>query len=279
VAISRPSGSRTRLAVLVLASVTLLTAGLRDVPVVRDVREGAASVFAPVEGAADTVTRPFRNAWRGVTDYEELRDENERLRERLDAGGGSEASEVRRTDAEEQLAELSAALDLPYAGEVPTVAARVVSGPRSNFSHAVQIDKGRDDGLAVGMPVVTASGLVGRVSQASGSEATVQLLTDPDFQVGVRLAGTPELGTARGRGRDEPLTADTAIDQDAEIADGSGLVTSGVDRSAYPPGIPVGRVTSTRPGSGGLALDLVIEPLADVDNLSYVSVMRWEPPE
>ena len=41
-------------------------------------------------------------------------------------------------------------------------------------------------------------------------------------------------------------------------------------------GIPVGKVTSTRQGSGGLALDLVIEPLADIDNLSYVSVMRWE---
>jgi rod shape-determining protein MreC len=278
-AIPRPSGSRTRLAVLVLASVTLLTVGLRDAPVVRDVREGAATVLSPVEGAADAVTRPFRNAWHGITDYEDLRDENEQLREQLDAAGASESGEIRRSDAEEQLAELSAALELPYAGDVPTVTARVVSGPRSNFSHAVEIDKGTDDGLAVGMPVVTASGLVGRVGQATGTQATVQLLTDPDFRVGVRLAGTPELGTARGRGRDEPLTVDTAIDQDAEIADGSGLVTSGVDRSAYPPGIPVGQVTSTREGSGGLALDLVIEPLADIENLSYVSVMRWEPAE
>lgn len=276
-AIPRPSGSRTRLAVLVLASVTLLTVGLRDAPVVRDVREGAATVVSPVEGAADAVTRPFRNAWRGITDYEDLQEENERLRSEL--AGGSESSEVRRTDAEEQLAELSAALELPYAGDVPTVTARVVSGPRSNFSHAVEIDKGTDDGLAVDMPVVTAAGLVGRVSQASGSRATVQLLTDPDFRVGVRLAGTPELGTARGRGRGEPLTVDTAIDQDTEIADRTGLVTSGVDRSAYPPGIPVGRVSSTREGSGGLALDLVVEPLADIENLAYLSVMRWQPQE
>jgi cell shape-determining protein MreC len=72
------------------------------------------------------------------------------------------------------------------------------------------------------------------------------------------------------------MTVDTAIDIDAEVADGTGLVTSGVDRSAYPAGIPVGEVTSTRQGSGGLALDLVIEPLADIDNLSYVSVMRWQ---
>jgi rod shape-determining protein MreC len=273
VAIPRPSGSRTRIAVLVLASVTLLTVGLRDAPVVRDVREGASAVISPVEGAADAVTRPFRNAWHGVTDYEDLRDENEQLRQQVADG---DASEVRQSDAEQQLSELSAALDLPYAGDVPTVAARVVSGPRSNFSHAIEIDKGTDDGLAVGMPVVTGAGLVGRVSRASGSEATVELLTDPDYRVGVRVASSGELGTARGRGRDEPMTVDTAIDIDAEVADGTGLVTSGVDRSAYPAGIPVGEVTSTRQGSGGLALDLVIEPLADIDNLSYVSVMRWQ---
>jgi rod shape-determining protein MreC len=273
VAIPRPSGSRTRIAVLVLASITLLTVGLRDAPVVRNVREGAATVVSPVEGAADAVTRPFRNAWHGVTDYEDLRDENERLRAQVT---DDDAGAVRATDAEQQLAELSAALDLPYAGDVPTVAARVVSGPRSNFSHAIEIDKGTDDGLAVGMPVVTGAGLVGRISQASGSQASVELLTDPDFRVGVRLADSGQLGTARGRGRDEPMTVDTAIDADAEVAEGTGLVTSGVDRSAYPAGIPVGKVTSTRQGSGGLALDLVIEPLADIDNLSYVSVMRWE---
>jgi rod shape-determining protein MreC len=273
VAIPRPSGSRTRIAVLVLASVTLLTVGLRDAPVVRDVREGASTVVSPVEGAADAVTRPFRNAWHGVTDYEDLRDENERLRAQAT---GDDAGGVRATDAEQQLAELSAALDLPYAADVPTVAARVVSGPRSNFSHAVVIDKGSDDGLAVGMPVVTGAGLVGRISQASGSQSTVELLTDPDFRVGVRVADSGQLGTARGRGRDEPMTVDTAIDADAEVARDTGLVTSGVDRSAYPAGIPVGKVTSTRQGSGGLALDLVIEPLADIDNLSYVSVMRWE---
>ncbi len=272
-AIPRPSGSRTRLAVLVLASITLLTVGLRDAPVVRDLREGAATVVSPVEGAADAVTRPLRNAWHGVTDYDDLRDENERLRAQVADG---DASDIRQSDAEQQLAQLSAALDLPYAADVPTVAARVVTGPRSNFSHAVVIDKGTDDGLAVGMPVVTGAGLVGRISQATSSRSTVELLTDPDFRVGVRLVTTGQLGTARGRGRDEPMTVDTAIDADARVARGTGLVTSGVDRSAYPAGIPVGKVTSTRQGSGGLALDLVIEPLADIDNLSYVSVMRWE---
>ncbi|HZA86611.1 MAG TPA: rod shape-determining protein MreC, partial [Acidimicrobiales bacterium] len=164
-AVSPPTGSRTRFAALVLASVTLLTVGLRDAPVVRDVREVAAAVVSPVEGAVDTVTSPVRNGWHGITDYDELERENEQLRAQVEE---AEAEGVRASDAEKQLAELSTSLDLPWAGNVPTVTARVVSGPRSNFSHAVEIDKGIDDGVSVGMPVVTAAGLVGLVSQSSG---------------------------------------------------------------------------------------------------------------
>jgi cell shape-determining protein MreC len=89
-AISPPTGSRTRLAVVVAASVTLVVVGLQDMPVVRDVREGAAAVTEPIVGAVDTVTGPVRNAWHGVTDYEDLQDENARLREQLEEVEGDE---------------------------------------------------------------------------------------------------------------------------------------------------------------------------------------------
>lgn len=271
-AISPPTGSRTRFAVLILASITLLTIGLRDAPVVREVREGASVVIGPIEGAVDTVTAPVRNAWHGVTDYDDLQRENDELRATVEA---SEAEGVRKSDAERQLAELSASLDLPWAGNVKTATARVVSGPRSNFSHAIEIDKGTDDGIAVGMPVVTGAGLVGRVTQATGASSTVELLTDPEFRVGVRLSTTGDLGTARGQGRGDPLTVDSAISPGTKVAKGTGVVTSGVDRSAYPPGIPVGTVASSRQGSGGLALDLDVDPVVDVDQLSYLTIMLW----
>jgi rod shape-determining protein MreC len=272
-ALSPPRGSRTRVTVLVVASITLLAIGLRDVPVVRDVREGAADVLSPVQGAVDTVTSPVRNAWHGVTDYEDVRDERDRLRaERAEA----EAADVRATDAEQQLADLSQVLGLPFAGDVPTVVGRVVAGPGSNFSHAVRIDKGSDDGVAVGMPVAAGAGLVGRVTQVTGSTARVELVTDPEFRVGVRLASTGDLGTARGQGRDDPLVVDSSIPPRTEVAAGTGVVTSGVDRSAFPPGIPVGTVRSTHEGSGGLSLELEVDPLVDVEQLSYLSVLRWQ---
>ena len=72
----------------------------------------------------------------------------------------------------------------------------------------------------------------------------------------MRLAATGDLGTARGQGRGDPLAVDSAISPAPRCAEGTGVVTSGVDRSAYPPGIPVGTVASTAQGSGGLALEL-----------------------
>jgi rod shape-determining protein MreC len=269
-----PPRSRTRVTVLVLASVTLVVVGLRDAPVVRDLREGVAVVLAPVEAAISDVTSPVRNAWHGITDFDEVKAENDRLRREL---AEVDAAGIGRSDAERQFADLTAALDLPFAGDLEKVTARVVSGPRSNFSYTIEIDKGAGDGLAEGMPVATGGGLVGRVVQVTGDGARVELVTDPDFRVGVRLATTGALGTARGQGRDEPLRVDSSIAPDAEVEEGTGVVTSGVDRSAFPPGIPVGTVESARQGPGGLSLELVVDPLVEADQFSYVTVLQWQP--
>lgn len=276
---SRPRGSRTRLTVLVLAAVTMLAVSERDAATFRPFREATASVLGPFEDAVARVSRPVRDSWNAIgseDDVDDIRAENDELRARV---AELEAQVVAGEDARRQLDELAETLDLGSISGTGTVTARVTSGPRSNLSHAVEIDKGSDDGIKLGMPVVTNAGLVGQVSQVSSGRATVELLTNPEFRVGVRLADIGELGTARGQGRDEPLVVDTNIEPGVEIPEGTGLVTSGVDRSAYPDAIPVARVVSTREGAGGLSLELVAEPLVDVDRLSYVNILLWEPPQ
>jgi rod shape-determining protein MreC len=278
-ALSRPQGSRSRLTILVLTAVTLLTLGQRDLPVVRQVREGFGTVFSPFEGLANTISRPIRNVWDAVAsagEADDLEKENRELRERvaeLEAGAATD------TDAQRQLEELTSTLDLPWVGEIEQVTAKVTSGPRSNFAHAIEVDKGSDAGVEVGMPVVTGGGLAGRVSQVSKGSSTIELITDPEFQVGVRLVDTGELGTARGQGRDEPMVVDSGLEPGTEVPEDSALVTSGVDRSAYPDAIPIAKVVDTREGSGGLSLELIAEPMVDVDRLTFVSILLWEPPQ
>ncbi len=273
-ALSRRTGrSRLTLALLVLTSVALLTLDFRDSAIIESARRVASTAFSPLRGAAETVSEPFSNAWHGVTDYGDLKAENEDLRAQLDERRGEG---VLDEDAAEQLAALLGQLNIDWVGDIPRATARVVAGPASNFSDTIEIDKGSDDGFAEGMPVVNGAGLVGRLVQVTPDRSTVQLITDPDFAVGVRLVPDGAPGTARGTGEGEDLIVDTGLEADTEVAEGTALTTSGADRSAFPAFIPVGTVRSTREGSGGLTLDLVVEPLADTERLAFVTVLLWQ---
>jgi rod shape-determining protein MreC len=278
--VSRPRGSRTRLAVLVLAAASVLAVDERDPAVVGNLRDAADVVFDPFERAVEIASTPLRESWNAVRTYQDVQDQDQRIEDLEEQLAEARSEGIREEDAIRQYEELSAAVDLPWAGDIPSVAARVTSGPQSNFSNAVEINRGSDHGVVEGMPVVADGGLVGRVLQVSPGSSSVALITDPDseWRVGVRLAETGALGTARGQGRDEDLVVESSIEPDTEVATDSGLVTSGVDRSVFPEGIPVARVSETRGGAGGLTLELVAEPLVDFDRLHFVSVLLWEPP-
>ena len=270
-ALSRRTGrSRLTLALLVLTSITVLTLDFRDSSVVAGARELAATIFSPLRGVAETATEPLSDAWDGITGYNELERENEALRAQLDELRGER---VQDEDAAEQLDKLLEQLDIEWVGDIPTATARVVAGPGSNFSRAVEIDKGSDDGLREGMPVVNGAGLVGKLVQVTAHRSHVMLITDPAFRVGVRVVETGAIGTAEGTGEGEWLLVDTGIEAGTEVPEGAALTTSGSDKATFPGFIPVGEVVGTQPGSGGLTVDLRVEPLADTSNLAFVTIL------
>lgn len=279
-AISRRTGGRSRLtiALLVLTSLTLLTLDFRDAEVVQSARRVASSALSPLRGAAETVSEPFTNAWHGVTDYGDLEDENEELRRQI---ADYEGRGVLEEDAAVQLAELLEQLDLPWIGDIPTTRARVVAGNPSNFSHTLDINKGSDDGIEEGMAVVNGAGLVGKIVQVTANRSTVQLITDPDFAVGIRLLPSGVTGTARGQGRGEELVVDSSLEvgSDDVPKPGASLTTSGLELSPFPESIPVGKVREVREASDGLTLELVVRPMANTGKLSFVTVLLRPVPE
>jgi rod shape-determining protein MreC len=280
VALSRRTGGRSRLtiALLVLTSIALLTLDFRDAEVIQSARRVAGTVFSPLRGAAETVASPFSNAWHGITDYGDIKSENEDLRERVEE---LEGRGVLEEDAAAQVKEFSEQQGLEWVGNIDTTIARVLSSDPSNFSHTIDISKGSDDGLKVGMPVVNGAGLVGKIVQVTPKRSTVQLITDPDFRVGVRLLGADlATGTSQGQGPGEDLIVDTRLEP--EIDDppkpGTALTTSGAQDSAFPDSIPVGKVRTVRETGGGLTLELVVRPMADTERMQFVTVLLWERP-
>lgn len=268
----RSARPRFVLLLLVLTSVTLLTLDERGVGVIDTARDGARDVFEPIRSVSDTVMAPIGNLIGGVLHYGDLEAENERLREENDELRGRL---TRSEDANRENEALRDQLDLESVADIPTVAARVVLRTPSNHDLSVVINRGSDDGLADGMPVVTGAGLVGRLTNVSRSTATVLLLKDRDAAVGVRLA-SGDVGVAGGAGVRNPLRVD-GIDPETRVTKGELVVTSGLQQSLYPPNIPVGRVTSARQRPGGLEKVVDVEPAVDIDRLSFVSVLLWSP--
>lgn len=269
------SRSRFTLVLLILTSITLITLDLRGFEPLDEVRSGAVDVLGPVEDAAGSAFEPVGDAWDGALGYDDLETENQELLDRIAALEGQVAL---NDDAAETLEELYAELDITYIDDIEPVVAQVVSGPVSNFEHRLDINKGSDAGIRVDMPVVSSAGLVGRVEAVARDRSVIQLITDPGFRVGIRMSENDDVGVARGQGRDRPLLVFNGIDVGLEIEEGELITTSGLEGALFPAAIPVGRVQSVVTSAGELDQDLQVEPLADLDSLSFVNVLLWEPP-
>lgn len=263
--------SRFTLILLVLASLTVLTLDYRDTGPVQGLRSVAGTVFSPFEGIGDAIASPFRDAWRGIFSYDDLEDENRELQRRLDAVVGDE---VEGRAAQEELAELQRMTNLPVPDDIEQLVAQVTSGPLTSFDSTFEINRGSGDGVSEGMVVVTDAGLVGRVDRVEGGTARIRVITDPDYGgFGVKLVDSRDVGIARSTGQDGMVRIDEGISEDTPVEGGEDVVTSGLDRSAYPPNIPVGTVESIRPTEDRTERVVVVDPIADLDGLSYVAVL------
>jgi len=264
--------SRYVLLVLSLLAVTLITLDSRGVGVFDGIRNTAGDVFAPVGDAFAWVTSPISNAWGGMSDYDDLKAENERLRQRVDELEGGEAEAA---NAVEQLERLQEQLQIEFVGDIPTQIARIATGPYSNFdTFRTEIDKGSDAGIREDMAVVTGAGLVGQVTEVSGNRSVVKLVSQRGERFGVRFADRPYIGVAEGRGDGQVISAEFPFE--GEIATDDVLFTMG-GVSTYPPDIPVGKVTAINEEPGSLRKTLDVELFADLNDLEFVQVVLWTP--
>lgn len=266
---------RFLLFILALTSVTVITLDFRGQGqgVLESARAGVRDAFAPVQSVADRVFSPVGDFFAGLTRYGKIRAENKRLRRELEQ---ARSENLRQAGSERERESLLALQQLNFAANIPAVAARVVSTSPSNFQLTVTIDRGSDQQVAKGMPVVTGAGLVGRVVEVSAGRSTVLLITDPSSNVGVRFQTSGDVGVARGAGAHEPLSVDL-VNLDTKVAEREAVVTSGLQGSVFPPEIPVGNVKSARVPRGALQQDVTVDPLVDLGRLEFVKVLLWKP--
>lgn len=235
-------------------------------------------MLSPLRSAGDAVFEPFTNGWKGAFGYDDVEQENDRLKAKLDERK-SEAGEIARLEAKVKQLEKIVGVD---AGDVKTITAEVVAVPVSNFDPTVEINRGSNDGVKPGMAVITGltkgtgGGLLGRVTEVRGGSSTVSVVTTATFEVGVRLV-TGELAVLKGQGRDKPLQVE-GIPATAKLEPGDWIYTSGVEASQFPGDLKIGRVSKVRTSSNGLSQVAEVEPVADLSG-AFVKVVLKDPPK
>jgi len=155
------------------------------------------------------------------------------------------------------------------------VTADVIGVDQDSSLRSIIINRGTRDGLAVGMPVVTDLGLVGRIFRVSSNAAQVQLITDQNSAISGRLQTTRVEGSVIG------LLAGnlrmTFIPLGADIVEGDLVVTSGLGGN-LPADIVIGQVTSIRQFEFELFQETEIRSLINFDTLEIVLVITsFEP--
>lgn len=271
----RTSRRRSVLILLVLTSITLITLDARgnNGGATRTVRDAARDSMAPVQSAVDDVLSPVDDWVDGVTRSADIKQENRKLRNELAEARGQAAESV---GARRENRELKKIQNLTFAPGLRGVTAQVVAGSPGNFESTIGLDKGMDDGIMNGMPVVAGEGLVGRVVQASHERATVLLLTDSQSGVSVRLGDTGQRGVVNGRAGSDLLRLDIDNpDPDIAVKRGDLVFTSGIQNSVYPGGIPVGKVRSVKKEAGTIRKTILVRPLVDVGRASFVRALEW----
>ena len=151
----------------------------------------------------------------------------------------------------------------------------VIARDSSPFLRYIIINKGSDDGIKRGMPIVNEQGLIGRISAVTTNAARVQLISDPGSSVNVIIQPNNIEGVVSGS-----VTGELSIDlitQEVEIIPGDIALTMGIG-SNFPGDIIVGTVTSVRKQPTSLFQQATLESRVDFDDLKIVLVIvSFEP--
>ena len=187
------SAKRKRaIALLSLTSIILITLDLQGSASTSVLRGTFGTFFRPIEGVARVVTRPLSNAWYGITNYNDVTKENNLLREKIAQQEGAAVAAAASVRLSQELLALNG---LPTLAGINSVSAQVIGDSPSNFSQTVEINQGSESGIKVGMPVMNAAGLVGKITKTFARRSIVMLITDPEYALSVKVINGPEAPT------------------------------------------------------------------------------------
>jgi rod shape-determining protein MreC len=234
----------------------------------RLIRVWAISIVTPLTKAVVHSQDWFSDGWHNYVWLRGVRKENEDLQNQIVQ---MKMREVRLVEDANQARRLQHLLAFKEHYISKTVPAQVISTTGSEFSRAIYIDKGSNDGIATDMPVVSPEGVVGKVLRVFPATSLVLLLNDPTSGAGVILEKSRLQGIVKGNSNANGTIVMRNVMSDEKVEVGDRVLTSGGDR-VFPKGMLVGSVQSVAPGQD-LFLNIRVRPAAPISQLEEVLVV------
>lgn len=270
---------RAVVAALVAVSLILLTAYFGESPnsPLHTVQRGIVEVFSPIEEGASKALAPVRNVAGWFSDTFKAKSQVDQLRNQVHR---LQALLAQAQTAEIENRQLSNELRLVDSAGIDTykpVAAQVILRDPNLWYETVEVDKGSDDGVRIGNPVTGDGALVGEVTVVDPTVSVVTLITDHTMAVAARVqdssGDTGVLVPAVGKPNQLVLQylPTSAPVQSGQLVDTVGF-RSGSLQDLFPPGIPIGQVSSVGNDLANNG-EVQVTPAADLHHLDVVQIL------
>lgn len=230
-------------------------------------RQGVSLFTHPLQQAAHAPIDVLRNSADYFSSLSRLEDENTRLK-RAQLENAETILRTQQLEIENE--RLRKLLDVRERQKVNGQVAQIVYAARDPFSRRVIVDKGLQDKITAGQPVVDDAGIVGQVTRVFPFVSEITLITDKDQAVPVQILRTGQRSVVFGLGNGQlelrylPATTD--------VQNGDILVTSGLD-GIFPRGLPVARVVHIERDTAYSFARIHCAPVAGVETFGEIMVL------
>ena len=226
----------------------------------------AISLVAPFQAAVAYTLNSTEKVWQLYFHTVSTAEENTRLKRKL---ARVEELNNRLQEVELENRRLKKLVNFTRSVDYKFLAAEVIARDPTPFFKTIMIDKGGNDGIEKGMPVLVAEGVVGHTIRVAGRYSRILLITDRNSAVDSLVQESRIRGVVKGD-NSEMCYFRYALRKE-EIEDGDMIVSSGFDQ-VFPKGLKVGRVMEVKKGNSQLFQKVIVEPSVDFDKLEEVLV-------
>ncbi|MDR3479080.1 MAG: rod shape-determining protein MreC [Burkholderiaceae bacterium] len=264
------ASARAKVVFFSLIAIALLVADarMRSLSVIRQV---VGSALYPLQMAALAPRDAFNRAGDYFTSLTSLQQENRNLTRNLSVNAQL-LQESQQLYAEN--AQLRKLLGASERLQAKSLMSEILYDARDAFTRKIVLDRGSQNGVTLGQPVIDDIGVVGQVTRVYPFTSEVTLLTDKDQAISVQVVRNGLRSVAYGRGQSGVLDL-KFLATNADIQKGDTLVTSGID-GVFPAGLAVAKVVQVESKSNDAFAHIVCQPSAGVDRNRQLLILLVE---